>query len=461
MIPVGRGAWRRWLKVVGALAALTALAAVAIAATLWARRAARPPLDPLGTLGAGALLVSEGGGEGRVGEAVVSLETFEARAMGTLYAVTLPRTSEGRPSARQAAALAMAEVDRIERRISSWIPTSEVGRLNRANGLPVPISAETYWLLWESKRLSALTRGAFDITWAALKGAWDLRAGVVPAHDDLQARLKRVGSRLLHLSCEPRLLDPLRLSQPAEPSPRGHTLSALLGELPPRPLWLSELPSPHPLWAELSGHTTEASGCAARLEGGAQIDLGAIGKGYAIGSAARLLRRLGFEDFVVDGGGDLQVEGQSLSGEPWQVGVQHPRAEGVWATLSVPSGWSVVTSGDYERFFEREGARYHHIIDLRTGYPSTGVASLTLAARDPTVADALATALFILGPVAGLELAESLEGVEALWLISGGGVARTGGFERLSGPLPARWLPPPQPNPAPTDAPASGEIYRP
>jgi len=394
-------------------------------------------LDPLGALGAQALE----GGEGDP----VTLERFDARAMGTTYSFTLPRRAAGREAAGRAAALALGEVTRVERRLSTWIDTSELERLNRAEGRPTPLSEETCWLLLESKRVTALTRGAFDVTWAALKGLWDLKAGVVPAHDEVRRRLALVGAKRLHVTPAARPRDPLALAPPPGRSPRGEALGALLGALPPRPLWLSALPAGHGLWAELGARTTEAEGCVARLEPGARVDLGGIGKGYAIGSAARLLRRLGFEGFLVDGGGDLQVEGRAPGGAAWVVGIQHPRAEGLWASLEAPAGWSVATSGDYERFFEVDGARYHHILDLRVGYPAQGVASITVLARDATLADALATGLFVLGPVEGLEVAEGLEGVEALWLVAGGAVVRTSGFERLSGPLPPRWLPPAPP----------------
>lgn len=340
--------------------------------------------------------------------------------MGTPFKITIVGRSFSQ--AQQLARLAFQEVERVERRVSSWRAHSEIGKLNRAQGEWIPVSAETHWLLSRAQDLNALTRGSFDVTWAALKGVWDFRAQRLPSPALIQERLKLVGAQ--HMSL------------------RGAVRPAL--SAPPSPLWMKRLPAEHQLRAELSVESTEARSSAegpyaARLTLGAAVDLGGIAKGYALDSVARLLRRYGARDFLVDGGGDLLAFGASHLGKRWGVGVRHPRRDELFLSLQIPSGWSVVTSGDYERFFILGGERYHHIIDLRSGYPAQGTTSVTLFARDATLADALATGMMILGAQEGLKVIEGLKGVEAMWMSSSGDVTYSSGFAQFSEAHPPRW----------------------
>jgi thiamine biosynthesis lipoprotein len=352
---------------------------------------------------------------------------YFTQAMGTRFSLTLIGHDYG--EGLMLARAAFAEVERIERRVSSWREHSEIGRLNRAEGDPSPLSAESWWMLERAQHLNALTHGAFDVTWAALKGAWNFRRAVVPPHAELLERLSHVGRSQLTLTPPPA---PLDLTHPQL-------------TLPPAPLWARDLPADHPVKGALSALSTEdktsktsAELYQARLASGASVDLGGIAKGYALDSAARLLRRFGARRFLLDGGGDLLAYGEGPSGV-WRAGVRHPRREGLWCSLSIPDGWSVVTSGVYERFFMSEGQRMHHIIDLRTGYPAQASVSLTLVAREATLADALATGLFVLGPKEGLSVVERLEGVEALWMTPTGEVVVSEGFDRFAPSLPSRW----------------------
>ncbi|MCA9524834.1 MAG: FAD:protein FMN transferase, partial [Myxococcales bacterium] len=172
-----------------------------------------------------------------------------------------------------------------------------------------------------------------------------------------------------------------------------------------------------------------------------------IAKGYAIDRAAALLRARGFDRFIVDGGGDLYVAGEKRPGEPWVVGVRDPRGEGLLAELPVRDA-AIVTSGDYERFFELGGRRYHHIIDVRTGMPATASVAVTVIAPDATRADALATAFFVEGPAA-IERARRL-GVEAAVLAPDGRIHATAGLAALGPTFPgaARSAPGPRSPPA-------------
>jgi thiamine biosynthesis lipoprotein len=128
-----------------------------------------------------------------------------------------------------------------------------------------------------------------------------------------------------------------------------------------------------------------------------QLDFGAFAKGYGVGQVVEHLRDLGVENAIVNAGGDLRAIG-AHGDRPWRIGIRHPRAEGVIASVELDRDESVFTSGDYERYFTFKGRRYHHILDPRTGYPARGTASVTVVHSDPSAADAAATALVVAGP---------------------------------------------------------------
>lgn len=157
---------------------------------------------------------------------------------------------------------------------------------------------------------------------------------------------------------------------------------------------------------------------------GMALDLGGIAKGYALERAAEVAAGFGVTASLVNAGGDLVALGEKQPGVPWRVGVQHPRRHDAIAAVMDVRDRVVFTSGDYERFFDRDGTRYHHIIDPRTGYPAQGIQSVTIVARDVLLADALAKAVFILGPERGMTLVESMTGMDAL-LIDARGTMRT------------------------------------
>jgi len=127
-----------------------------------------------------------------------------------------------------------------------------------------------------------------------------------------------------------------------------------------------------------------------------KLDLGAIAKGYALDRVVNNIKTLGVKNAIINAGGDIKAIGKH-GDRNWHIGIRHPRKEGVLAGISLQDGESIFTSGDYERFYEHEGIRYHHIIDGRTGYPAQGVQSITVIHPDAATADAAATALFIAG----------------------------------------------------------------
>jgi thiamine biosynthesis lipoprotein len=148
-------------------------------------------------------------------------------------------------------------------------------------------------------------------------------------------------------------------------------------------------------------------------EPGMRINLGGIAKGYAVEQGARILRAAGVESALLNAGGDTRVIGDRR-GEPWIVGIRHPRLEGEFATRLPLVDEAISTSGDYERFFEEDGRRYHHIINPVTGEPTATVLSATVIGPDATLTDALSTTVFVLGAEAGIALIESYPGFEAI-----------------------------------------------
>jgi thiamine biosynthesis lipoprotein len=155
-----------------------------------------------------------------------------------------------------------------------------------------------------------------------------------------------------------------------------------------------------------------------RVPEGFGLDLGGIAKGAVVDLISDYLYERGFEDFLIDAGGDILVSGVKQGETQWRIAVRHPReTQAVLGVISLgeqDSRIAVVTSGDYERFFESEGKRYHHILDPRSGYPAGQLASVTVIAPSGTLADALSTATFVLGPEQGLEFLEDFPDAEGL-----------------------------------------------
>ncbi|MFO7693974.1 MAG: FAD:protein FMN transferase [Vicinamibacterales bacterium] len=273
---------------------------------------------------------------------------------------------------------AFAEVAREEALFSEYRPESEVSAINRAaGGAPVQVDAEVFGLLQRSLWASRVTRGAFDMTFAGCGGLWSVRDRRVPDAESLAACMPRVGFQKVRLD--------------------ERESSALL---------------PEP---------------------GMRIGLGGIAKGYGVDRAVEVLLSRGFTSVVVDGGGDLRVEGADIDG-PWTVNIAHPRRPGrIFETVHVARG-AVVTSGDYLRYFERDGVRYHHIIDPATGRPAARSMAVTVIAPTAADADALATGLFVLGPERGLAAIASVPGVEALYFAPDLSVHASPGFPRGTRP---------------------------
>jgi len=287
--------------------------------------------------------------------------------------------------------LAARPLHEVDRAMSSYAPHSDVTRLNGHGGSRlVELSAPTLEVMREAVRFARLTGGAFDVTYAPLQTLWKEAEtrGSVPAQEEIDAALRAVGS---------------------------------------------------------DGLIFEATTVRFGVEG-MKVDLGGIAKGYAIDLAAEELARQGVSGAVVEVGGDLRLVGRPEDGEKWRVLVQDPplRGSADRSSSQAPAlpviylrlaDVAVATSGDYARFFRFGERRYSHIIDPRTGWPVSSVPSVTVVAPDAMTADALATAVSVLGAGKGIELVDSLDDVECMVVVGGSdegrGVFYSAGFLAL------------------------------
>ena len=258
------------------------------------------------------------------------------------------------------------EFDRLEALMSIWREGSDVQRVNQAAGdHPVPISPETREVIRAARQVSDWTEGKFDITFGALSDIWKFdhdQDNRVPAPAAIRARLPLVDYQAL-------IVD-------------------------------------------------EQKGTAFLGKHGMRMHLGGIGKGYAVDHGASLLRAAGVRDFMIQSGGDLYVAGRH-GDRPWRVSIRDPRgpAGSSFAALDLEDG-TFSTSGDYERFFMKDGRRYHHILDPDTGEPARGCRSVTIVTDSATLSDGIDTGVFILGPDKGMALIERLPDVEGVIVTS-------------------------------------------
>jgi thiamine biosynthesis lipoprotein len=277
--------------------------------------------------------------------------------MGTVIEITLVGDHE--EGAKNAALQAFQEIKRIEQLMSPWIDSSDVTRINQSAGKEwVKVSPEMLRVIKKAQEISELSGGGFDITVGPLTQLWRMarERGIPPPAEELKQKLGLVNFRNVMIDQEEKVFLKKR---------------------------------------------------------GMSIDLGGIAKGYAVDRAFEVLRTLGYKNLIVNAGGDLRVGGSKLD-QPWSIGIQDPRSsEKIMATVTI-SDSAIATSGDYEKFFIYQGKRYHHIFNPKDGLPSDGCQSVTIICKEGMVADALATAVFVLGPEKGYVLCQKLKGVDCL-----------------------------------------------
>ena len=291
--------------------------------------------------------------------------------MGTSISVEL--FSDHRAAAEAAIDAVMNEMHRIDRAMSPHRIESELSRINRdAAYEPVPLSAEMAALLVRANHFAELSGGAFDISYAAVGQLYDYRRGIRPTHAALAQARAAVGYQ--HLILNP-LERTLRFGRP-----------------------------------------------------GMRIDLGGFAKGHAVDNAAAILRDHGVRHAMVSAGGDSRVIGDRC-GRPWTIGVRDPRRAGEMAAVLPLEDVSISTSGDYERYFDADGTRFHHLIDPATGRSPTGVHSVTILAPDGITAEALSKTVFVLGVEQGLRFIESQPEVDAVVVDAAGALHYSTGLQ--------------------------------
>ncbi len=267
--------------------------------------------------------------------------------------------SEDAAQATQLISDVQAEFERINQLMSPYIASSELSILNRqAATAPVTVSAEIYQLLQQAKRISQISNGAFDVTFASVGFYYDYRARKKPDASQLQQARQYVNYQSIELLPN----NKVRYSQP-----------------------------------------------------GVKIDLGGIAKGYAVERAIALLTKNGIKHAQITAGGDSRLLGDKR-GKEWLVGIKHPRQEDKYAAQLPLANTAISTSGDYERYFIEEGVRYHHILDPKTGESASGLLSVSVLGADTTQTDALSTTLFVLGLQHGMALIEGIVGYEAIFI---------------------------------------------
>jgi thiamine biosynthesis lipoprotein len=295
----------------------------------------------------------------------------EEAIMGTRCAVELWATDRAQGEAGIDAVF--ADMRRIDALMSTYKPDSEISRVNaEAGNGPVAISTELYSLLETAQYYSQLSKGVFDITYASVGYLYDYRAHQHPDAAAIDKALPSVDYRQLQL-------DPVK-----------HTI--------------------------------------AFGKPGMRIDLGGIAKGYSVDRGIQILKEQGFGHAMVNAGGDTRVAGDRF-GKPWVIGIRHPdrKDEVVLRIPLVDAAFS--TSGDYERYFDEGGVRYHHILDPKTGRSPHAVRSVTVIASTATRTDGLTKTVFILGPQQGLEFIDGLKDADAIVIAADGKVSYSKGLK--------------------------------
>jgi thiamine biosynthesis lipoprotein len=290
--------------------------------------------------------------------------------MGTRIAVEVWADTKEQGDAAIEAVL--ADMRRIDREMSTYKPDSEISKVNaEAAKHPVKISRELFDLLTQALEYSRMTEGAFDITYASVGYMYDFRRHVRPDESQIERALPGVNYRHVILDSK----------------------------------------------AQTVKFARE----------GVRIDLGGIGKGHAVDSGIRILQQRGLSHAVVTAGGDSRIIGDRF-GQPWVIGIRHPdRKEEVIARIPLEDA-AISTSGDYERYFDEKGVRYHHIIDPKTGQSASKVRSATVIGPTATRTDGLSKTAFVLGAEKAIEIYNRLDGIDAIVVKPDGQVLYTKGL---------------------------------
>ena len=276
-------------------------------------------------------------------------------------------------TARRAVAAVFDEVARLDQMMSTYIVDSRISEINRdAAGRPVNAGPELYRLIERSLDISVLTRGAFDITYDSVGQHYDFRERQRPDEATIAGELQLIDYRLVEVIGEDQSIRFLRE--------------------------------------------------------GVRINLGGIAKGYAVERGIEIVRRFGVSNARVTAGGDTRLLGDRR-GMPWMIGVQDPRDDEEVAVTIPLDDEAISTSGDYERFFDEGGERFHHIIRPSTGTPAGEMRSVTIIGPDAVITDALSTSVFVMGVDEGLRLISTLPDYEGIVIDAKGEMYYSSGLQ--------------------------------
>jgi len=273
-------------------------------------------------------------------------------ALGTFVTIDIKEKNSDNPVIIDSA---FSLIAKYENQFSDKVDDSEIRKVNSSEKKEIVISDELTELLQESQKISELSQGAFDVTIGTVSRLYDFLDKTMPDPNNIRENLKHVDFTKLHIESNKVVKD-------------------------------------------------DPAIC---------LDVGAIAKGYIVDKVAEYLVSAGIRKAAINAGGDLYVL-ENENGEEWRIGIQHPRDDStLWGYITVKNA-AIATSGDYEQFFMKDGMRIHHILDPKTGLPADQSVSVTVIAPEATEADALCTAIFVMGPEKGIHLVNQLENVEAL-----------------------------------------------
>ena len=279
--------------------------------------------------------------------------------MGSRFDITVVASNE--KEGNEYIDSAIFEIARIEKLISSWDVNSETSLINKLSGIkPIKVDKELFGLIERSIAISTLTNGAFDISYASMDRIWNYDGTMreMPSEEKISSSIKKVGYQNI-------IID------------------------------------------------KEAQTVFLKLKG-MKIGFGAIGKGYAADKAKALLIEKGVKAGIINASGDLNAWGKQANGRDWMVAITNPLNKNkVFSWLPINDS-AIVTSGNYEKFISFNGIRYSHIIDPRTGYPSTGIISTSIMTSNAELADAISTSVFVMGVETGLDFINQLKGVDCI-----------------------------------------------
>jgi thiamine biosynthesis lipoprotein len=272
--------------------------------------------------------------------------------------------------------LAITEVKRIEYLISDWIPSTQISQVNKnAGSKPVKVDKEVFDLVGRAIKVSQITSGAFDISYASMDKIWKFDGSMkaMPTEEAIKKSVSKIGYKNIILDSKEQTI-------------------FLKNE-------------------------------------GMKLGLGGIGQGYIADKVKELLFSKGCNSGIVNVSGDINAWGRQPDGNPWTVGIVNPLNKNkVFATFPLEDS-AVETSGNYEKYVIFNGIRYSHIIDPRTGYPAQGVVSVSVFAKQTEIADALATGIFVMGVEVGIDLVNQLKGVECIMVDDKGKIHSSKGID--------------------------------